>query len=220
MYATSGLRSVAVSIVTLPVCYYYFSSHRKPHGFVIGFSLIAVMTALTGLSLIVDVDEVPGLQTLLSLVLMRTAGTTGYLTGLYYDFFQANPLTYFTHLRIFSLAGVGVYNQQLGVIIGRTYTTSSDICMNANFWATDGLAALGLLGIPVISAVLAVVLYAIDTASQRHRMELVVTSLLPILLLMCNISIFTTLLTGGLIFWLLSMAFMPPELAWTNKRKP
>ena len=92
--------------------------------------------------------------------------------------------------------------------------------MNANFWATDGIAALGLVGIPVISIFVGLILYAVDVASQKHRMGFAVTSLLPIMLLMCNISIFTTLLTGGLFFWMVTMAVMPPAIAMNLESLP
>jgi len=213
MYSTSGLRSIAVSIITLPTCYFTLTRFRNLSGYALGIGMGTILLVLTGLSMMFEVEDVPGLHTILSIVLMRTAGTTGYLMGLYHDFFQANPLTYFTHLKIFLLAGVGAYNEQLGVIIGRTYTTSSEICMNANFWATDGLAALGLLGIPIISVVVAFVCYVVDWVSQRQPLVFVVTSLLPIIILMCNISIFTTMLTGGLVFWIGLMIVMPARIA-------
>ncbi len=81
-------------------------------------------------------------------------------------------------------------------------------------YATDGLAALGLAGLPLVALLLGATFLGLDKAAARHPAELVLPAMLPFLFSLCNNSLFTSLLTGGglvlaLAFWLLPAAEPP-----------
>jgi hypothetical protein len=76
-------------------------------------------------------------------------------------------------------------------------------------WATDGLGALGLPGILVISAVCALVFWAMDSAARGHDIRFAALATTYAAYNLANISIFTSLYSGGLAILILTLFFMP-----------
>jgi len=86
-----------------------------------------------------------------SIIMWRTIGNGGYLTIWYYDFFSKNPHTYYSHINIINAITENYpYDVTLGFVVGRAYW-SPNLNANANFWATDGIAALGMPGVIIIT---------------------------------------------------------------------
>ena len=146
-----------------------------------------------------------------SLFLVRTIGVSALTSSLYYDFFKINPHTYYSHVGI-----IGKYinypykNEMIGVVIGDHYTAISRYNINANMYITDGIVAVGLIGMPIIGLVSCGVFYLIDSAAKQHNV--VFTSLLLSYagLNIMNVSIFTSIISGGLFLTVIFLFFLKP----------
>ncbi len=80
---------------------------------------------------------------------------------------------------------------------------------NANFWVTDGIAAIGLPGIIFISILCALVFWALDCAAAKHDLRFSATCVALVCLSILNVSLFTTLLSGGLFAMMIILSILP-----------
>lgn len=134
-----------------------------------------------------------------SILLLRVLGTGGWNMTVYYDYFSTNGYTFYTHIGpINALIGgypYGAYS--LGQLIGLQYSGSEQANFNANFWASDGFAALGVLGVPVVTAALCAVFFAINRIASGFSTRFVVLWLVGFWLAMLNLPLSTAVLSGG-----------------------
>lgn len=154
-----------------------------------------------------------------SLVHNRIFALGGLLTTQYYQFFMYNPLTYMSHV-----AGINVlikypYDTSVPYQVGR-YIYSSGVDANANMWAYDGLAAFGLAGVIVISALSMGVFWMFDCLTSRHQCRFVVMLLPVIGMFLANCGLFTTLMTGGLGGLMILLWLMPNDGSLRRVFKP
>ena len=77
---------------------------------------------------------------------------------------------------------------------------------NANFFLTDGLAAAGFWGVLGIGLVFYLLLHLVNSISYRYRMSDLLIIFLPSLSYILNTSLFTTLLSNGLLILFLLIA--------------
>lgn len=131
-----------------------------------------------------------------------------FLIAQYLDFFSNHDLTYFSHVNGISRVVEYPYLQDLPTTIG-LYFYGVPIGSNAGMWAADGIAALGLLGIPFISAVAAGVFWAMDALTMDLDIAVTTTALGMIAMTFTNISLATTLVSGG-VFLLMGWALLAP----------
>ena len=77
-------------------------------------------------------------------------------------------------------------------------------------YITDGIVAVGLIGMPIIGLVSCGVFYLIDSAAKQHNV--VFTSLLLSYagLNIMNVSIFTSIISGGLFLTVIFLFFLKP----------
>lgn len=134
-----------------------------------------------------------------SILLSRILGTGGWTISKYYEYFSTNGFTFYTHIGpINALTDAYPYGEyQLGQVIGLHYSGSAEANFNANFWASDGFAALGIWGVPVVTMCLAGVFYVINRVASGHSARFVVLWLSGFWLAMLNIPLTTALLSGG-----------------------
>jgi hypothetical protein len=142
-----------------------------------------------------------------TVVHMRIFSVPSLLIIQYVEFFGQHPLTYGSHI-----SGIGAlirspYDLDIPRTVGFHYYGTL-VTSNVNFWAQDGIAGFGLLGIPVISLAASIVLWLLDSMTRHLSLRFVGSALGGILLQFLGVSLFTTLITGGLLlimplFWLL-----------------
>ncbi|MCD9616540.1 hypothetical protein [Chryseobacterium gleum] len=147
-----------------------------------------------------------------SILWMRTLGNSGSLTMHYHYFFENHPYTYYTHINfVNSLFQSYPYgNKSLGVAVGSEYW-GEDMNANANFWATDGLAAIGDLGILLSSFLLFIVFVFFNRIGKGYNLFFLVLMLIPYIMFILNTSLFSALLTGGSFFIFLILSFSSTE---------
>jgi len=208
VYSAMGSKSVVVSIVVIPL--FYLILRDKGAGFGVKFSW-GMSVLLFGLYLLSLVPRSSLLTTVLLLVFLRIFGNSGLMTGQYYYFFQQNPLTYYSHIKGVSWFIHYPYQDAVGLEIGNFYAGAVDYSANAHFWATDGLAALGLPGVLLASFLCALVFWLLDSAASEHDLRFTAPLVSFATLNVTNISIFTSLLSGGLGLLILMLYLMPPQ---------
>lgn len=147
-----------------------------------------------------------------SILLMRTISIGGLLNLKYYDFFTTHPNTYFSHLNIVdNLSGYYPYgNQSLGQVVGFHYW-GDKMNANANFWATDGIASLGVLGILAISLIFCIFLILFNSLTKDFSKPFIILLSIPLTFSLLNVSFFSTLLSGGGFFLITSLLFLDKE---------
>jgi len=135
------------------------------------------------------------LFTIISIVLLRTVCVAGWLTQNYYHFFTENPYTYYSHINIVNaVTGMYPYDRPLGMAVA--YGSQN---ANANLFLTDGIAAGGFLAFIFIAIILGILLSLINAISYRYKKTDLFIIFLPSLAFMLNVSLFTTLLSAGLL---------------------
>jgi len=151
-----------------------------------------------------------------SIVMWRVVGNGGYLTMWYYDFFSTNPYTYYSHIGIVNaITGAYSYDAPLGFVIGRKWNPLMNA--NANFWATDGIAAMGILGVIVITLLFFFVLAFFNSATKNINTLFALLLMIPFIYSILNVSLFSSLLTGGGFFILLFFMILSSNINITQK---
>lgn len=211
VYAIGGTKGSILSIFFIGAFALLFKSGRTAFASKMVFSALSLL-GLACLSYVGSgYDPGPLLTIALFVVLMRTLSTGGLLTAQYFDFFQHNPLTHFSHVKGVNWILTYPYQYPLGEEIGLAYAGTTDLDASAHFWATDGLGGLGLPGILLMSIVCALVFWVLDSASQRHDPRLAALVCAYAAYNIANISLFTSLLSGGLALLMVLLYLMPPQ---------
>lgn len=148
-----------------------------------------------------------------AMVFLRTLGVTGWTMTMYYDYFTDNGYTYYTHIngirQMFSSYTHGNYG--LGQLIGMEHSGSVDANFNANFWASDGLAALGVFGIFVVTFFVCSVMILINYVSVSFESRFVSLLFVGFWSALANGPLTTALVSGG--------GAMAICLLWINRNR-
>ena len=140
----------------------------------------------------------------ISIMMNRTYGISAQITPVYIDVFQTYPHTYFSHVNVIN-AITGMYpfgNMSLGHAVSDLHS-GSEAQANTNFLVTDGIASAGIPGVLFISIVFFCLLCYLNKSTNRYDFCFVVASSIGAIMGMSNLSIFTTLLSSGLLFLIL-----------------
>jgi hypothetical protein len=215
VYATFALKSVLVSVLILLIFHAtLLRGERIRIWRLVGLVCLSIALPLA-IAAVVDVDESPFVENLVALVFMRTYGMVGALTGVYHEFFANHDLTYFSHVNIVRLFVDYPYDLSIGEVIGESL--GYDLNSNANFFATDGIASAGKTGVVIVGAIMAAVLGFADrwVPARSHRLLCIASA--PVAISLANSSVFTTLLTGGLLLLIVLARFWHDGLLRPSK---
>lgn len=142
-----------------------------------------------------------------AILIARTLSVGGWTIAIYYEYFVARELTYFGHIgvvdSIFSNYPYGSYS--LGQMIGINYSGSSEANFNAGFWASDGIAAVGPVGLILVSIMVALFLVFLNAVSASFDQTFIALWLTGFWVTLMNAPLTTSLLSGG---GLLMVAFL------------
>jgi hypothetical protein len=209
IYSIGGTKGSILSILFVPGMYILLTRSRRPFGMKFLLGAIAVI-GLPCLSYVMVGGE-PGVIHAMALfvILLRTLSMNGLTTAQYYDFFTRNPLTYYSHLHFVNWFIKYPYKYPIGVEVGLRYSGDLGLDATGHFWAMDGLAALGLPGILVISVACACVFWLLDSIASRHTPELAALVITYAAYNIANIGLFTSLLSGGLFLLMFALYYLP-----------
>jgi hypothetical protein len=200
LFGTLAARAVLLSPFIVVGAYFLADRRGVMRGNLM-FAGLLVVFVLT-LPLLARYNPVAGgLNEIISLFYLRTLLIAGATFGVYDQFFLVYPLTYFSNSNIVSLFIEYPYGDlSVGQAVQQMLTPSTTIDipeLNANFLATDGIAAVGVLGVPVISAVAALALRTMSRFITHGRTMVMVAAATGFITSMANSSLLTSLITGG-----------------------
>lgn len=216
-YMITAERTVFLLPVAMFLLYeiarFRFMTARHVTALIAGFSVLTLLIAFFWRS-------VGALEKLGFYFLTRLLAYPGVFVAQYYDLFSRLGYTYWSHVsgvnRFVTTPNLLDYDKKwpmLGRILAeRSFNVESN--SNASLFATDGAAALGSVGIVVISILLACWLILLDRATRDWNRRFVLPLLLPIGLALVNVSFFTMLTSFGGIIWLLF--FYSAKVTGTN----
>jgi hypothetical protein len=205
VYSTSAMKSILLSVVLIGII--YLVSLRKERIDYRGIAMFSVASLAVPLSFGLFLSEdASGIYDVVSaLIYMRTYGMVGALSGTYFDFFSQNPLTHYSHINLVRSLIAYPYTDSIGEVVGQSM--GLDMNANANFFATDGMAAGGLAGVVFIGAFVGSVLRVVDRLIPKENLRLACAAAVPAIIGLSNASFFTTLLTGGFIPLVLALHY-------------
>ena len=140
-----------------------------------------------------------------AVLLMRTICIEGFELPAYLNFFEVDqhPFTYFSHINLVNFfTHSNPYPESIGMAV--TYGESN---ANATFWLMDGVAGAGVLGCFIISVIFVLFKSAFNGISNKCNLAIAIIIFLQGVNNVVNASLFTSLLTGGLIIIYLVFAF-------------
>lgn len=164
-----------------------------------------LMYFLTIASLIIVLLKDEVLQLALGfIIILRTSAVAGWLSQYYLRFFcvNDNSFTYYSHINIVNaITNKYPFSQPLGMAVA--YGSQN---ANANFFLTDGMAAAGFFGVLFIGLFFYVLMHFINSISYRYKLSDLLIIFLPTLSYVLNTSIFTSLLSNGLLILVIIIA--------------
>lgn len=147
---------------------------------------------------------------------MRTVCIEGKQLDIYLDFFynHHNPFSNYGHINIVNAIFDNYpYKQSLGYTVSYGKGNS-----NATFLLMDGMAALGEVGVLIATSCFIFVKSVLNSFSYFYKLPLLSVVLLFMVVNITNISLFTSLLTGGIIVLVIVLRFVDiPELYKNRK---
>jgi hypothetical protein len=147
----------------------------------------------------------------IGIVNVRMFSIPGLLIAQYLQFFSDHPATLGSHITGLNAFIHYPYDNDIPRTVGFHFY-GTPMTANVNYWAQDGVAGFGLGGVPVISFLAAVTFWLLDSLTRTVPLRLTMVALGPVLLTIANASLFTTLVTGGLLLFFVAFAFAPRDL--------
>ncbi len=134
-----------------------------------------------------------------SILLFRTLSTGGWTMNLYHEFFSENPLTYYSHIGVIrnTFGGYPYGDLALGQVIGESFLGKVEANLNAGFWVSDGIAALGVWGIPVSSVFVALFFAFLNVVSRGYCPKFMALWLAGFWFALINLPFSVVVLSGG-----------------------
>lgn len=207
LFGVGGAKAAILAIVYLPLIYALL--RRKRQRVLLTFIVGITAALLSGYLANALLSRQLGVS-YLGVVHFRLFTVPALTVPQYAGFFESHPVTHLATVTGFSWVLPNPYETDIPYTIGRYYYGSS-VGANAGMWAADGIAGFGLWGIPLISCVCAIVLWLLDTIAADMDPAFVGVVIAYCGISFTNISLFTTLITGGLAFVMIALAFAPRD---------
>jgi hypothetical protein len=211
MYSLAGHKSHLLSSLLVVAIFVALRLPATIRGILIAGGAITLVLATQALYV------VTGAIFPVSIVVRRMLMTPGLLTGYYFDFFSEIGFTYrFGPLSMF-LDGV-VLERTTPRTIGFEYFGSNTMAANANFWA-DGYSAMGYVGVVLVSVLLALVLWAMNSLSESRPATIATPLFIVALYSLTNSALPVSLLTHGILLTMLLIWMLPLPATGTSSRQ-
>lgn len=164
------------------------------------FSVLVFSLLLISILLLILSKSSPLCFSIAAVLFYRTMCVSGHLFSMYVHFFDSNPHTYYTHIGIVNgITNAYPYNDVLGKVVA-----NGDMNANASFLLTDGIAAADLTGVLFISLIFIFFKGTLNSIQLKYDKGTCIIILLPCIMSFLNVSLFTSIITGGaLILYLL-----------------
>jgi len=205
LFGIGGAKSTALAIIYLPLSALLLS--RSPQRiatyFVAGLSMALGAGFLTQAFLPASVH-----LAYTAVVHFRFFTVPPLTIPQYYDFFQTHPATHLANVTGFNWLLHNPYDADIPYTIG-TYFYGGPVGLNSGLWAGDGLTGFGVWGIVIVSALCAAVFWILDAVSAEFAPRFIGLALTFCSVFYGNVSLFTTLVTGGLALIMITALIAP-----------
>lgn len=204
LFMTAAQKMVLMSVIFVIFLFFILNSKRYTFGlrFILGMS--SPLIFMVSLELYESLFSFT-VQTLIGLRLFSVAG---FMTSVYSDFFSQNPWTFWSHLKGFSTIIEYPYQLPLPFLIG-DFIGDVENSANAHAWATDGIAAMGFVGVLIVGLVMGCIFYILDCTANELDPKLSGLSIAAHGAAIGNLSIMSVFLGGGLFFNMILLLLMP-----------
>jgi hypothetical protein len=208
MFGVSASKAAGLTAFATPLVYIFANMFQKSFGIVI-ISIFSIFVLAAGL--FTTNDGMIGI--IISTLLARTIGIPG-LTAMQYDnFFSTFGYTYWSHVNIVRLFVDYPYSRDIPYEVGMHFYKNDLLSWNANFWASDGIAALGLPGIIIISVFAGITFRVLDQSCKHIDPRVSAAWALTPAMALANVGLFTCLLTDGFGVMILIAFMLPASLS-------
>jgi len=207
LFGIGGAKSAILALIYLPLVYGLLSQPRAriPLLMIAGLSAV-LLSGYVSSALLSSQTNI----SYLGVVHFRLFTVPALTLPQYADFFQTHPVTHLSHVTGFNWFLRYPYDLDIAYTIGWYYYGSA-LGANSGFWGTDGIAGFGLWGIPLISGVCAFVFLLADSIAADVDPAFAGVALAYSAVFFTNVSLFTTLITGGLAFVIFALAVAPRD---------
>lgn len=134
-----------------------------------------------------------------SIFMVRIYGNAGWMMVTYSEFFAENGYTFFSHIglinKFFDYYPYG--NLSPGQLIGLNYMGTSEANFNANFLASDGIAGIGAVGLPIISFCFAIFISLMSYFSKNLNPLFLLLFSSGFFMSLLNVPLSTAIFSGG-----------------------
>ena len=208
-YAIFATKYLPALILLMILLHYFVLDHKQILAERIGLIALGGILLPLGIITLYGYTINGTIDILVSQSLRRVFGNPGMIIGFYSEFFDSHNLTYFTHLGPIRWFFDYPYNElTIGQVVGFYTAGTTAYNANANFWATDGIAALGHIGVVLIGVVLGLILTVFNYWSSPTALRLLCLSSVSTVWMLTDTSVFRALFTGGWpIFFLIAHYF-------------
>ena len=205
LFGIGGSKTTLFSMVYITFAYLWLTRSRQfvASAFVWGLSTLLVLPVFLEFMLPPIISK-----WYIAILHFRIFTIPSLLIAQYYEFFQHNPITYMSHVRGVNLLVDYPYDKAYSLLIGE-YFYGGGMNANAGLWAGDGLAGFGLIGIVIMSAVCAIVFYLLDCLSRPYDARFVAVAITFAATSFMNAPLSTTLVTGGLGLFMITLLVLP-----------
>lgn len=216
IYTATGLKSSIINPFVV-VGFYYVMKRYMSNSIALFFPLFISILGVLFMSSSFFTGPVASMA--YGVIFMRSVGISAQLAPCYITVFDSHPYTYYSHINIVNKI-TGMYpfsNPSMGNAVWDAYTGSDVNNANANFWLTDGTAAAGVVGVILISIFFYYLLVFLNKLSNAHEQTVVFAMLIPIVTSATNASIFTTILSSGLLFAIILLRYCKLDVVAKKK---
>ncbi len=144
---------------------------------------------------------------ILLFTVFRQYGVTAHAPALYQEFFRTHPHTYWSHI-----SGIDYFvhypyaDDTIAIQLEKTYALGN---YNSGFLASDAIEAYGYQALPVVGLVVGLFFAVLNTAARGFGPRFLVLLMVMPALYFDERPLATSLLTGGIGFLILYLAWMP-----------
>ena len=216
LFGVTGNRTAVAAVILLPLLYGWSVWRPRNAAAVFGLGV----SALLAFGSVLATLPFPSVEKwYVATVNFRTFAVPQLALIQHYAFFETHPLTHMSHVTLVNAFVRYPYHTDVGSVIGEYYYGGT-LQENTGMWAGDGLAGFGLPGILVMSGVCSLLFWIIDCVAEGFDVRFVVVALGFIAMSFANVSLFTTILSGGLALLLGTLAVIPDAGAFRQVMRP
>lgn len=204
LFMTVAAKVWLLSVVFLPFMFLILKSKNNIFSlrFIMGMSGLLMVTIFLGFY------ESYFSSIVQNLIGFRLFSTAGFMTSVYSDFFSQNAWTYWSHLKGVSAMVSYPYDLSMNYLIG-DFLGDVTNSANAHAWASDGIAAMGLVGVLVVGLVMGIIFYILDSSAAGLDPRFSGLAIVLHGIGLSNLSLMSSCLGGGLFFNMILFWLMP-----------